>query len=299
MERNLAQMETPWTKADFRNYGKLQGASRDVLRSSLEVLGRELGLSLSAFLRCSVTSVLKDADEHPFGDIQKNESESCVATVLVRPDDRTLLVELDYSVLYQLIGIALGAKTGSFASPDRKPTDIELQVVNILFRLILSEAYRGWLPLTKTQLETITVEVGRGPSRAIQSTDSVLVIRFDLTVGEQTGSLSLIVPPQLFQSAIQETEPVRREKTEMAGSAEATLQLMLPAKVNVDVWLDGSQMRLRDLLQLREGQVVKLDHPVERRAVCTLNGKAGFSGQIVSTGARRAFMVEEASGTQS
>ena len=72
-------------------------------------------------------------------------------------------------------------------------------------------------------------------------------------------------------------------------------QLMLPARVFLDVWLDGSQMCLRDLLQLREGQIVKLDHPVERRAVCTLNGKTGFSGQIVSTGSRRAFMVEEGS----
>jgi flagellar motor switch protein FliM len=292
-------MESTWTKADFRTYGKLQAASSDLLRSTLEVLGRELGLSLSAFLRCSVTSVLKGTDQCPFGDRQKNESQSCLGSALVRPGDRTLLIELDHSVLYQLIGIALGAKTGSFASPDRQPTDIELQVVNILLRLILSEAYRGWLPLTKTQFETVTVEIGRAPSRAFQSTDSVLVIRFDLTVGEHTGLLSLIVPPQLFQSAIQPQEPVRREKTEMSGSAETTLQLMLPAKVTVDVWLEGSQMQLRDLLQLREGQIVKLDHPVERKAVCTLNGKAGFNGQIVSTGARRAFMVEEASGTQS
>jgi flagellar motor switch protein FliM len=292
-------MESTWTKADFRNYGKLQGASSDVLRATLEVLGRELGLSLSAFLRCSVTSIFKDADEQPFGDIQKNESEACLGTILVRPDDRSLLVALDYSVLFQLIGIALGAKAGSFASPARKPTDIELQVVNILFRLILSEAYRGCLPLTKTQLETVTVELGRGPSRAFQSTDSVLVIRFDVTIGEQTGLLSLIVPPRLFQNAVQAEGPIRREATEMSVSAEATLKLMLPSKVNVDVWLDGSQMRLRDLLQLREGQVVKLDHPVERRAVCTLNGKAWFNGQIVSTGARRAFMVEEAPGIQS
>jgi flagellar motor switch protein FliM len=292
-------MESTWTKADFRNYGKLQGASGVLLRSTQEVLARELGLSLSAFLRCSVTSIFKDAEEHPFGDLQKEESQSCLGTALVRPDDRSLLVELDYSVLYQLIGIALGAKMGSFASPDRKPTDIELQVVNILFRLILSEAYRGWVPLIKTQLETVTIEIGSGSSRVFHSTDSVLVVRFDLTVGDHTGRLSLIVPPQLFQSAVDAEEPVRREKTEMSGSAETTLQLMLPAKVTVDVWLDGSQMRLRDLLQLREGQIVKLDHPVERKAVCTLNGKAGFSGQIVSTGAKRAFMVEEASGTQS
>jgi flagellar motor switch protein FliM len=290
-------MESTWTKADFRNYGKLQGPSGDLLRSTQEVLARELGLSLSAFLRCSVTAVFQDAAEYPFGDLP-NDGQSCLGTALVRPDDRSFLVQLDYSVLYPLIGIALGAKSGSFTTPDRKPTDIELQVVNILFRLILSEAYRGWIPLSKTQLETVTIDIGRSASRAFQATDAVLVVRFDLTVAEQTGRLSLIIPPQLFQAGIQAEEPVRREKTEISGSAETTLQLMLPAKVTVDVWLDGSQMRLRDLLQLRAGQIVKLDHPVERRAVCTLNGKAGFSGQIVSTGAKRAFMVEEPSGTQ-
>src|SRR5579871_3776483 len=136
-------MESTWTKADFRNYGKLQGASSELLRSTQEVLGRELGLSLSAFLRCSVTSVFKSAEERSFGDLQKHESQSCLGSALVRPFDSSLFVQMDYSILYQLIGIALGAKLGSFSSPERKPTDIELQVVNILFRLILSEAYRG------------------------------------------------------------------------------------------------------------------------------------------------------------
>ena len=74
------------------------------------------------------------------------------------------------------------------------------------------------------------------------------------------------------------------------------MQLMMPASVALDVWLDGAQMRLGDLLQLSEGQIVKLDHPVERKAVCTLNGTAGFSGQIVSTGSRRAFMLEDFTG---
>jgi flagellar motor switch protein FliM len=52
-------------------------------------------------------------------------------------------------------------------------------------------------------------------------------------------------------------------------------------------------VRLGDLLRLREGQIVRLEHPVERSAVCTLNGLSSFSGQIVSTGERRAFQVED------
>ena len=70
------------------------------------------------------------------------------------------------------------------------------------------------------------------------------------------------------------------------------MELLLGGQVAIQVWLDGSEMRLGDLLELREGQIVRLDHPVERMAVCTLNGVSGFSGQIVSTGQRRAFQVE-------
>lgn len=292
-------MPSTWTRADFKNFGKLQGSSADLLRSAQEVLGKELGLSLSAFLRTAVTAVFKESAEIPFGELHKGETRSCLGVALVRPEDRRLLVELDYSVLYPLIGIALGAKVGNFTTPDRKPTDLELQVVNILFRLILSEASRGWAPLIKTQLETVAVDIARTPPRAFQATDSVLALRFEITVGEHTGQLSLVTPPDLFRGAVEDQETLGPDKNAISPNVEATVQLMLPAVVLVEVWLDGAQMRLRDLLQLREGQIVRLDHPVEKRAVCRLNGAVGFSGQVVSTGARRAFMVEEASGLHS
>jgi flagellar motor switch protein FliM len=83
------------------------------------------------------------------------------------------------------------------------------------------------------------------------------------------------------------------EKLETNESMEATLELLLGGEVAIGVWLGGSEMRLSDLLQLSEGQIVRLDHPVERSAVCTLNGVSSFSGQIVSTGQRRAFQVED------
>ena len=75
-------------------------------------------------------------------------------------------------------------------------------------------------------------------------------------------------------------------RQESAGT-HAAIELMAPAKVSLEVWLDGCQMRLGDLLQLSEGQIVKLDHPLDRKAVCTLNGSSGFQGQIVPARAGR------------
>jgi flagellar motor switch/type III secretory pathway protein FliN len=62
--------------------------------------------------------------------------------------------------------------------------------------------------------------------------------------------------------------------------------------VRIDAWLEDVTMPFRDLVQLREGHVIKFDYALERALTCTVNGAAGFQGQIVSTGRRRAFLVE-------
>ncbi|HUA20089.1 MAG TPA: FliM/FliN family flagellar motor switch protein [Bryobacteraceae bacterium] len=287
-------MESNWTKAEFKNYSKLQGIPGDLVRMANEALAREMAVNLSAFLRTTLTVAYQSGGEIPFGEFPVEGS--LFGLALVRPGDRKLLVEMQYSVLYPLVGIALGARAGSFASPDRKPTDIELQIVSLLFRLILAEAYRCWAPLMTAPLETVTMEIEPAPARALPPTEPVFAARFQLALGSDAGQVTLLAPPDLFSKAVAGEAAIARDKGEVGGSAQMILERMMAGKVAVDVWLDGSEMRLGDLLQLREGQVVRLDHPVQRRAVATLNGKAGLNGQIVSTGQRRAFQVEDFTG---
>src|SRR5258708_3596556 len=147
-------MEPNWTKVDFKNHAGHQALSGDRLRGAQEGLARDLSISLSAFLRTTVMASYAGGREMLFGDFLKNESPSCFGLVLVRPQHCRLLLQVEYSVLFPIMGTALGAKAGSFASPERKPTDIELQVVNLLFRMLLAEAYRAWAAPLKTQLET-------------------------------------------------------------------------------------------------------------------------------------------------
>ena len=70
---------------------------------------------------------------------------SCFGLALLRPRHWKLLLQVEYSVLFpHQSELRLGAKPGSFTSPERKPTEIELQVVTLLFRLLLSDIYRAW-----------------------------------------------------------------------------------------------------------------------------------------------------------
>jgi flagellar motor switch protein FliM len=284
-------MESNWTKAEFKTKGKLQGVPGELVRLANETLARELTISLSAFLRTTVTAAYAGGGELPYGEFPVNEIQ-CFGLVLTRPGDRKLLVVMQHSVLLPLVGIALGAKAGTFGTEERKPTEIELQVVSLLYRLILSDAYRSWTTLMQAPLETARLEFDPAPARILPPTEPVFAARFDVVVGEQSGQLSILAPPELFATVLEEDDPAHREKPEPAAM-EATLEMLMEGQVSMSVWLDGSQMRLGDLLRLQEGQIVRLDLPVERRAVCALNGQTNFSGQIVSTGQRRAFQIED------
>jgi len=291
--RLIAVMEQDWTKVDFRDLTAPKGVDGDRLRLAQEALARDLAINLSAFMRVSVAASYAGTGESVYREFLKDEERSCFTVVLLRPNEHRLLVQIESAILFPLIGIALGAKIGSFTSPERKPTDIELQVVGMIVRMVLSEAYRAWAPLLNTQLETVALEVEQTPARVFPAHETVHASRFNLTLGEHCGALIFAAPVNLFAPALAGPSNVPERSTEAGGYAEAALELMMQAKIDVDVWLDGSEIRLSDLLQLREGQIVKLDHPVERKVLCKLNGKGGFSGQMVSTGAHRAFLVEE------
>lgn len=286
-------MQPHLTKADFRVASKLEGAPGELLRLANEQLANELTISLSAFLRTSVNAKYNSGDEISFGAFPTAENGACFGLALVRPGDRKLILVADHAVLLPLVGVALGAKAGSFTPLERKPTEIELQVVGLLYRLILSDAYRSWGNLTKIPLETVTLDFEPAPGRILAPTDPVFAVRFDLTAGEQTGQLTLLAPPDLFATVVEEEQAVPPEAIESSVSVEATVEMLLDGDVAMQVWLEGSEMRLGDLLGLSEGQIVRLDHPVERMAACTLNGVSSFNGQIVSTGRRRAFQIDD------
>lgn len=293
MENLRHQIMETWAKADFSNANQWESAAADQLRLANEALARDLSLNLSAFLRAPVNVSYTCASKTPYSDFLNNDDRSCFAAVLTRPQEHRLVLRADYDLLFPLIGIALGAKAGAFLSPSRKPTEIELQVATLLFRLILAEAFRAWAPLIHTHLEALTLEVEPTPSRILSAGDLVCTAEYELATAECTGKVILAAPAELFADSVGAQRKVPQAGSESTESPGRVLSLMMSAQVNVEIWLDSSEIRLGDLLQLQPGQIVKLDHTSEKRVTCTLNGKRSFEGQIVSTGTRRAFLIED------
>src|SRR5579859_3757311 len=105
------------TKTNFRVASKLAGVPGELVRLANESLARELSISLSAFLRTAIGVAHLSGSEISFGEFPVSDQKACFGLALARPDDRKLILALEYSALLPMVGIALGAKAGSFQAP--------------------------------------------------------------------------------------------------------------------------------------------------------------------------------------
>jgi len=83
-----------------------------------------------------------------------------------------------------------------------------------------------------------------------------------------------------------------RKSESTAEEQGRVLELIKPARVEIDVRLPVQNIQARDLLALRTGDVLAFDLPVHHALDVVLNGRRQFSGHVVNSGRKRAAMVD-------
>ena len=77
-----------------------------------------------------------------------------------------------------------------------------------------------------------------------------------------------------------------------AQQIDTILTLIQPATLEFEARLDGPKVGLRDLLNIKEGQIVLLDQGPDGRVDGLLNKSCYFRGQVVSDGKKRLLLID-------
>jgi flagellar motor switch protein FliM len=78
-----------------------------------------------------------------------------------------------------------------------------------------------------------------------------------------------------------------------AGEQVRILRMLREGSLTLEARLEGPTLTVEDLLGLSEGHLLTFDYPVERPVELLVNGTHKFVGQMVSTGRKRACVVEK------
>ncbi len=278
---------------DFRKPGQTPGSQIRAIYALKQKFLHRVVSSLSAYLRSGVTAQFVGVDHLPYSEFFHSlPTPTCVVSMGMRPYEGNAVLELNPSLLFPIVEILLGGKGKEAPAANREITEIELNVLDGVFRLILqalAEAWKDVLPV-KLTLDSVGKE-----ARLLHAPHEPMVaVSIEIKLEETTGRLNLALPTEILTMQSDEGDsqsaPRKADATEMEQAR--MLELLSESKLTLEAQLEGPTLRVRELLDLKAGDVLSFDHPIDQPMTGLVNGKRKFTGHIVSTGKRKAFRLE-------
>jgi len=258
-----------------------------------ETLAAELSRYLSVSLRTSIELSKCSLRSMPFGEfLQPFPEPAYVASIIVQPPEAVAVLALEVPVVFPILDLLLGGE-GKAETLTRDITEIEEEVLESVLRIICRELEKAFHPLLQ-----LTFRLGRREQRAqamrlVPPVEKVLAFTFEVRMTERLGQLGVALPSSvagrvLRKVAEEETvQPVRRSEytprlRELLGGCRLSVEMQLPPTL----------IRGRDLLALRPGQSLALQHRISDPVPVWIAGQKLLLAFPVRSGKARAAMVD-------
>lgn len=280
---------------DFRRPDRIAKSQVRAIHLLHENFVRNLASSLSAYLRSYLTVNLISVEQLSYGEVLEGlPSPTCLVSLSLRPYDGNALIELNSSLIFPIIEIILGGKGRASGHVKREMTEIEQNLLESLFRIILNDLKEAWKGVTLIDFKIEAVATEPQMLQILAPNEAVVAIGIEIRIGENSGTLTLAIPSinikmigQKFdqQWSLRKTEPTEAEQ-------QRVLKLIRGSEAELDARLRGPSLKVRDLLEMDVGDLLWLDHRLDQPFDCEVNGRRKFRGHVVNYNEKKGFLVE-------
>jgi len=211
------------------------------------------------------------------------------------PYDRNAVMELNPSLIFPMIELLLGGGGRQPVTITREITEIELKLLQSLFRIILQELHGAWRTVATLDFAIESVETETHAFRVLAPQEAVVAIGIEMRIGEVTGMMSLAIPSVILKMMRQKFDQqwtARKVETD-PGRRAGVLKKIRSGTVRLEASLGAHSISIRDLISMEAGDVLMVDHPAKAVMTLKINGMPKFHGRAANADGRRAFAVEK------
>ncbi|MDC0935769.1 flagellar motor switch protein FliM [Pirellulales bacterium] len=283
---------------DFKRPERVGKDQMRALQTMHEGFGRNFGAALSALLRSIVEVKLTSVDQLTYSEfVFSLENPTCFNLVNAEPLEGQLILDVNPSILFPIIDRLLGGNA-SAPPPVRRPlTEIELRLVSRITSLFLREMQHAWENVLPLKLVVDRVESNPQLVQIIPANEVVVLISFELTVGETRGMMNLCIPfnsIERISGKLSSNSWVSYSKRPPTAESMQTVGEKLgAAAVEVVVELATTTITTADLLDLRVGDIVASEKDVSEPLLVSVEGKPKFHAAPGRYKGRKAIRILE------
>ena len=294
-----ADMHRPREKVSVYDFKRPERVGKEQMRSLQtmhEGFGRNFGAALSALLRTMVEVKLTSVDQLTFSEfVFSLENPTCFNLITASPLEGQLILDINPSILFPMIDRLLGGSVSS-TPPARRPlTEIELRLVSRITTLFLNEMQNAWENVLPLQLSVDRVESNPQLVQIIPANEVIVLVSFELTVGEMRGMMNLCIPFNSIERVSGKLSSNNwvsyAKKPPSAESMQRIGTRIAEAPVEVVVELAATQITTSDMLELRVGDIIASEKDVNEPLVVYVEGKPKFLASPGQFKGRKAIQV--------
>jgi flagellar motor switch protein FliM len=269
---------------DFKRPERVGKEQMRSLQTMHEGFGRNFGAALSALLRTIVELKLTSVDQLTYSEfVFSLENPTCFNLINAAPLEGQLILDINLSLLFPIIDRLLGGGSDP-TPPARRPlTEIELRLVSRITDLFCKEMKQAWENVMELDLSIDHVESNPQLVQIVPPNEVVVLISFELTIGDARGMMNLCIP---FNSIERISTRLSANSWVSYGKKTATpdnikriSSQLKDALVEVVVDLAETNISTSDLIGLRVGDIIATEKDVQRPLTVSVEGRPKFHAQ--------------------
>lgn len=213
--------------------------------------------------------------------------------VKFRPLRGTALIILDAKLVFKLVDNFFGGDGRHAKIEGREFTPTELRVVEMVLNQAFIDLKEAWKQILEINFEYVNSEVNPSLANIVSPNEAVVISSFHIELDGGGGEFHITVPYSMF-------EPLREVldsglQTDSDDQDDRWLNALredvLDAKVDIECDVVTREVTLRDIVELRVGDVIPVDFPDFH--VLTANGVPMFTTQLGQSHGNLALKIKE------
>ncbi len=224
------------------------------------------------YTRISMFNLLRRTADVAVGGIQIQKFGEYVHTLYVptslnmvkfRPLRGNALVILDAKLVFKLVDNFFGGDGRHAKIEGREFTPTELRVVQMVLEQAFIDLHEAWKAVKPIEFEFINSEVNPSMANIVSPSEVVVVSTFHVELDGGGGELHITMPYSMIEPIREVLDAGLQTDTDEKDDrwVKALREDIMQAAVDLECTVSQREITLRDIVDLREGDVIPIDIP--------------------------------------
>ncbi len=283
---------------DFKRPERVGKEQMRALQSLHEGLGRNLGASLSAFLRTIMEVKLISVDQLTYSEfVYSLEIPTCFNLLRPTPLEGNWILDISPSLLYPIIDRMLGGSVSSDSALKRPLSEIELRLANRVTNVVLRELQNAWSNVVNLHIEVERVESNPQLVQIVPPNEVVIMVSFEMVMGALRGMTNLCIPFNTIErvgSKLTSNSWIGYASSRRSEASKKQISEQLDGAVaEITATLANSTIKMKDLFGLQVGDIISTEKDIHAPIEVEVSNVVKFLASVGSFKGRKAIKIEE------